>query len=138
MAPPFAARRAGLLFLSPDSWLVTSLPARKTARLPRRQLLSEAVKRWKSPQTAARLAARAAKQAAQERSKSWKAWLMLAFVILLAAAALALYSWSYIDVHRKTQKRRHERLSETNHQAPMRQSNSVAFPPAKPVHPEQP
>lgn len=95
-------------------------------------------RRWKSPQAAARHSARAARQTAQLRRESWKAWLLFGSAILAAFAALALYSWSYIDVHRKAQQRHQQRLSGTNSPVPMTLSNSVTMPAAKTVLPGQP
>lgn len=96
------------------------------------------MKRWKSPQTAARLAARAARKAEQHRRESWKSWLLVGSAILAACAALALYSWSYIDVHRKAQQRHQQRLLGTNNPSPLGQSNSVVLPSGKPFQSEQP
>ncbi len=95
-------------------------------------------RRWKSPQAAARQSARAARQAAQLRRESWKAWVLVTSAIMAAATALALYSWSYINVHRKAQQRHQQRLSGTNSPVPMSLSNSVVMPASKTVLPGQP
>lgn len=95
-------------------------------------------RRWKSPAAAARHSARAARQAAQLRRESWKAWLLFASAILAAAAALALYSWSYLDVHRNAQHRHQQRLLGTNSPSPLVQSSSVTLPSGKAVKTEQP
>lgn len=57
---------------------------------------------------------------------------------MAAFAALALYSWSYIDVHRKAQQRHQQRLLGTNNPSPLGQSNSVVLPSGKPFQSEQP
>jgi len=94
-------------------------------------------RRWKSPQASARHSARAARQAAQLRRESWKAWLLVTSAVLAAAAALALYAWARLDVHRKAQQRQQQRRLQIHTPAMTTQTNrAVPLPDAAPAHPQ--